>query len=98
MSDLTKLTDDAIQARLSDLSGWERDGDAIVRTWTFGDFNEAFGFLARVALITERQNHHAEIWNVWNRVKLTFSTHDAGGLTEKDFAAAEAISALTGDG
>ena len=76
---------------MRDVPGWTQDGDAIVRAFTFGDFQEAFGFLTRVALITEVLDHHAEIWNVWNQVKLTFSTHDAGGLTEKDFEAAQKI-------
>lgn len=95
-SELTKLSDDAITTQLAALPGWERDGDAIVRAWTFANFEEAFAFLTRVALITEALDHHAEIWNVYNQVKLTFSTHDAGGLTHKDFTAATRIQAISG--
>ncbi|MBH24932.1 MAG: 4a-hydroxytetrahydrobiopterin dehydratase [Myxococcales bacterium] len=92
----TRLSEDAIAEQLASLTGWERDGDAIVRAWTFSDFEEAFAFLTRVAIITEKLDHHAEIWNVYNQVKLTFSTHDADGLTHKDFDAATRINAIAG--
>jgi len=88
------LTEDEVCTNLSKVPGWERVDVAIVREFEFSGFQEAFGFLTRVALITEVLDHHAEIWNVWNRVKLTFSTHDAGGLTEKDFEAARQINAI----
>jgi 4a-hydroxytetrahydrobiopterin dehydratase len=65
--------------------------DAIGRTFTFKDFNAAFGFMTRVALIAEAMNHHPEWCNVWNRVDVTLSTHDAGGLTENDLKLAEAM-------
>jgi 4a-hydroxytetrahydrobiopterin dehydratase len=65
--------------------------DAISRTFTFKDFNAAFGFIARAALLAEAMNHHPEWFNVWNRVDVTLSTHDAGGLTEKDLKLAEAM-------
>lgn len=65
--------------------------DAIQRTFTFKDFNAAFGFMARCALVAEQMNHHPEWSNVWNRVDVTLSTHDAGGLTEKDLKLAEAM-------
>jgi 4a-hydroxytetrahydrobiopterin dehydratase len=65
--------------------------DAISRTFTFKDFNAAFGFMARAALVAEAMNHHPEWFNVWNRVDVTLSTHDAGGLTEKDLKLAEAM-------
>ena len=81
-----KLSDGARQAALAGLSGWtEVDGrDAIAKTFTFENFNEAFGFMSRVALKAEAMNHHPEWFNVWNRVEVTLSTHDAGGLTELD--------------
>ena len=65
--------------------------DAIAKTFTFADFNAAFGFMARVALVAEKMNHHPEWFNVWNRVEVTLSTHDAGGLTERDIKLAEAM-------
>ncbi len=81
-----KLGDAARTAALAGLSGWSEvdDRDAIAKTFTFENFNEAFGFMARVALKAEAMNHHPEWFNVWNRVEVTLSTHDAGGLTELD--------------
>jgi 4a-hydroxytetrahydrobiopterin dehydratase len=65
--------------------------DAIRRSFVFKDFSEAFGFMARVALVAEQINHHPEWTNVWNKVEVTLSTHDAGGLTERDLQLAEAM-------
>ena len=65
--------------------------DAIGRTFVFKDFNEAFGFMARVALVAEKMDHHPEWSNVYKTVAVTLSTHDAGGLTEKDIALAQAM-------
>jgi len=81
-----KLERAARTAALARLSGWAEvdDRDAIAKTFTFKDFNEAFGFMSRVALKAEAMNHHPEWFNVWNRVEVTLSTHDAGGLTELD--------------
>jgi 4a-hydroxytetrahydrobiopterin dehydratase len=70
--------------------------DAISRSFKFKDFNEAFGFMTRAALIAERMNHHPEWFNVWNRVDVTLSTHDAGGLTELDIKLAAAMDACAG--
>jgi len=92
----TQLTDDDITTALSTLDGWERDGDQIVRSFEFGDFVEAFGFVARVAILQEKANHHAETWGVYNKVRLTLSTHDAGGITQKDVDLATEINALLG--
>ena len=80
--------------------GWtlEDGGKALVRTFKFADFNEAFGFLARVALHAERQDHHPEFTNVWNRVDFRLTSHDAGGVTERDVKLAEAINRLAGGG
>lgn len=91
---LTRLSQDQIQEQLTALQGWEQQGDEILRHFTFPDFVAAFGFLTRVALLAERADHHPEIWNVWNRVTLKLSTHDAGGLTHKDFALARQIDQL----
>lgn len=72
--------------------------DAIARQFRFKDFNAAFGFMARVALIAEKADHHPEWFNVYNRVDVTLSTHDAGGLTEKDIALAHAMDAIAANG
>ncbi len=68
--------------------------DAIARSFKFKDFNEAFGFMTRAALVAERMNHHPEWFNVWNRVDVILSTHDAGGLTELDIKLAAAMDKL----
>lgn len=68
--------------------------DAIHRRFVFRDFSAAFGFMARVALLAEKHDHHPEWSNVWNRVDIVLTTHDAGGLTERDVALARAIDAL----
>jgi len=76
--------------------GWtiEEGGKALVRTYKFADFSEAFGFLARVALHAENVDHHPEFTNVWNRVDFRLTSHDAGGITERDESLAEAINRL----
>ena len=80
------------------LPAWRMvDGrDAITRTFTFKDFNAAFGFMTRAALVAERMNHHPEWLNVWSRVEVTLATHDAGGLTERDLKLAEAMDSIAG--
>ena len=70
--------------------------DAIARTFTFKDFNAAFGFMTRAALVAEKMNHHPEWLNVWNRVEVTLTSHDAGGLTERDLKLAEAMDRIAG--
>lgn len=81
-----KLEGAARREALADLPDWaEVDGrDAITRSFRFADFNAAFGFMSRAALAAERMDHHPEWFNVWNRVDVTLSTHDAGGLTDRD--------------
>ena len=82
-------------AALADLAGWREVAgrDAIARSFTFKDFSAAFGFMTRVALSAEKYDHHPEWSNVWNRVEITLSTHDAGGLTRLDVTLAKAIEA-----
>ena len=70
--------------------------DAITRDFLFADFSEAFAFMTRVALLAEVQDHHPEWSNVWNRVTIALTTHDAGGLSARDVRMAEAIDALVG--
>jgi 4a-hydroxytetrahydrobiopterin dehydratase len=91
-----KLTGAARKANLAKLDGWtEVDGrDAISRKFMFKDFNEAFGFMARAALIAEKLDHHPEWFNVYNRVEVTLATHDAGGVTERDIKLAQEMDRL----
>ena len=84
MGEMALLTDDQIDGFLSDHSAWEREGDSIVRTFEFGDFTEAMGFVTSVALRAEKAFHHPDIDIRWNKVTLRLSTHSEGGLTEKD--------------
>jgi len=72
------------------------DRDAIIRRFVFADFSAAWGFMSRVALLAEAQGHHPEWSNVWNRVDIVLTTHDAGGLSAQDITLARAISALLG--
>lgn len=76
--------------------GWtlDEDGKALVRTLKFKNFSEAFAFLARVAMHAEKADHHPEFTSVWNRVDFRLTSHDAGGVTERDIALAEAINGL----
>ena len=88
-----KLAGEARKQALAKLSGWTEVAgrDAIAKTFVFKDFNEAFGFMSRVALAAEKADHHPEWKNVYKTVEVVLSTHDAGGLTEKDVALAEAM-------
>lgn len=91
-----QLTEDERADALDALDEWDYDDarDAITRSFTFDDFGEAFAFMTRVALIAEKADHHPEWSNVWNRVDILLTTHDAGGLSHRDIAMAEAIDAL----
>ncbi len=93
---MQKLTGDARKGALSRLEGWSevQGRDAIQRKFTFRDFNEAFGFMTRAALVAEKLDHHPEWFNVYKTVEVTLSTHDAGGLTERDIKLAEAMDRL----
>ncbi len=94
---MAELLRDAARAALAQtLPGWARadERDAITRRFVFADFSEAWGFMARVALLAEAAGHHPEWSNVWNRVDIVLTTHDVGGLSDKDVALAAAISAL----
>jgi len=88
-----KLTGKARSDALGSLKGWtEMSGrDALQKSFTFADFNEAWGFMTRVALAADKADHHPEWSNVYNKVEITLSTHDAGGVTAKDVALAEFI-------
>ena len=94
------LSPDAVRARLAARPAWSLspDGLAITRQFRFADFRAAFAFMTQVALAAERADHHPEWSNVYNRVDIRLTTHDAGGLTERDFALAEATDAAAGQG
>ena len=91
-----RLSAETRKAALKELSGWsEVSGrDAIARTFTFKDFNEAFGFMARVALVAEKSDHHPEWRNVYKTVEVVLATHDAGGVTARDIELAIAMNAI----
>lgn len=93
-----KLTAEARKAALARLPGWAdaQGRDAIVKKFTFKDFNQAFGFMTRAALVAEKMDHHPEWFNVYKTVEVTLSTHDAGGVTDLDIKLAEAMERLAG--
>jgi 4a-hydroxytetrahydrobiopterin dehydratase len=94
----SKLSGDARKAALAGLKGWsEASGrDAITKKFVFKDFNQAFGFMTRAALVAEKMDHHPEWFNVYKTVDVTLSTHDAGGLTDRDVKLAEAMDKIAG--
>ena len=94
---IARLDDAAIAAALPGVPGWTRAArngvDGIERRYNFADFTSAFAFMARVALLAEKADHHPEWSNVYNKVDIRLTTHDAGGLSARDFALARAIDA-----
>ena len=93
-----RLTVEARQSALKGLAGWSEVGgrEAIGKTFVFKDFNEAFGFMSRVALVAEKRDHHPEWRNVYKTVEVVLSTHDAGGVTRRDIELAKAMNAIAG--
>ncbi len=91
-----QLTEGERDAMLAALPEWtpSRGGKAIARSFRFADFNEAFGFMTRVALLADKADHHPEWSNVYNRVEIELTTHDAGGLSQRDIDMARAIDRL----
>jgi 4a-hydroxytetrahydrobiopterin dehydratase len=89
-----KLTDTELQEKLSALAGWSLRAGKLLRELSFPNFVEAFGFMTSVALVAERMDHHPEWSNVYGRVVIELTTHDAGGITERDFELARKIEAL----
>jgi 4a-hydroxytetrahydrobiopterin dehydratase len=94
MSKRTLLTDAEIEKALGELDGWEQRDGKLHKTFTFADFVEAWGFMARAALIAEAMNHHPEWFNVYRTVRVDLSTHDAGGITLMDVELARKMNAL----
>ena len=93
---ITKLNDAERASALQELDGWTATAgrDAIAKSYKFKDFNAAFGFMTRVALLAEKADHHPEWQNVYNRVEIVLTTHDAGGLSACDITLAKAIDRL----
>jgi 4a-hydroxytetrahydrobiopterin dehydratase len=91
---ISKLDEAEIMAGLSGLEGWQKVGDGLEKSWKFKDFVAAFGFMSRVALLAEKADHHPEWSNVYGKVHIRLTTHDAGGISTRDLALAKAIDAL----
>ena len=91
---MAKLSGSDVQQRIKRLSGWTLDGDAIHKQFTFANFVEAIAFVNRLAPLAEAADHHPDILINYKRVRLTYSTHSEGGLTEKDFEGAAAADRL----
>jgi 4a-hydroxytetrahydrobiopterin dehydratase len=93
MPKVARLDDASITRELATLSGWTREGDKITREYTFADFVTAFSFMAGVALVAEKLDHHPEWFNVYSKVRVHLTTHDAGGLSANDFELARRMNA-----
>jgi len=93
-----KLSPEERKTALAALAGWRdaADRDAIVKRFEFKNFNEAFGFMSKVAMEAERTNHHPEWFNVYNRIEVTLTTHDCGGLSDRDIALARFMDRAAG--
>jgi 4a-hydroxytetrahydrobiopterin dehydratase len=95
---IQKLSSEERARQLAQLNGWQTiaDRDAIQRAFKFANFNEAFGFMTRVAIKAQEMDHHPEWFNVYNKVDITLSTHEANGVTERDIKLATFIDSITG--
>jgi 4a-hydroxytetrahydrobiopterin dehydratase len=91
----TLATEKEIAAALGTLPGWTRSGPAISQKFEFADFDAAWGFMCRVALLAAKQDHHPDWRNVWNKVEITLTTHDVGGLSNRDLELARAIQQIS---
>ena len=91
---MATLSDDEIQQRLDDVPGWRREGDSLVREFTFEDFQGSVDFVNRITPPAEEMNHHPDLAISWNKVTVSLSTHSQGGLTESDFELAARIDPL----
>ncbi len=88
------MTRSDIDKMITQIPGWKLDGEAIKKEWQFRNFSEAMVFINKIADLAEQHDHHPELYNVYNKVSLKFSTHDAGGLTLRDFKMAAEIDKL----
>lgn len=93
---MERLDEGRIREQLKSLPGWSLQEGKLYREYGFGDFVEAFGFMSKAALIAERMNHHPEWSNVYNRVSVRLTTHDAGGITDRDLELAAAMNDIVG--
>jgi len=93
-----KLNEEGISARLSELPGWSIANHKLRREFKFGSFVEAFGFMTSAAIESEKMNHHPEWFNVYNKVVVELTTHDAGGITDLDFELARKMNNLAKSG
>ena len=93
---IARLSKSEVATLLAEHPDWtlREDGKALTRNFKFGDFNAAFGFMTRVALYADKADHHPEWFNVYNRVEITLTTHDAGGLSARDAAMVRAIAGI----
>ena len=91
-----KLTDAQIQENLAQVDGWTIENDKLHKEFQFDNFVSAFGFMTQLALVAESMNHHPEWFNVYNRVTIDLTTHDAGGISELDFQWAKQADAISG--
>ena len=92
---LIKLSDEQIRKELTDLPGWSIVNGKLHKDFVFKDFIEAFGFMSTAALHIEKMNHHPEWFNVYNKIKVDLTTHDAGGITQNDINLARILNSLT---
>ena len=90
---IRQLTDSEVEQQLKSVPGWQLRDGKLYRRLQFKDFVEAFGFMSRVALLAEKADHHPEWFNVYHTVEIYLTTHDAGGISERDFSLAAAINA-----
>lgn len=93
-----RLEGEALEAARAGLPGWSVREGKLHKEFVFGDFVEAFGFMTRAALVAEKQDHHPEWSNVYKKVRVDLTTHESGGITERDIALARALEALAGAG
>ena len=91
---MIKLSESMIEEKLKNLPGWSVKNDKLYKEFQFNDFNQAFGFMTRAAMEIEKMNHHPEWFNVYNRITVELTTHDAGGITDNDVNLARILNSL----
>ena len=91
---MMRLSSEKISEELKNLPGWSIKEEKLHRDFEFGDFNQTFGFMTRAAMHIEKMNHHPEWFNVYNRLSVDLTTHDAGGITENDIELARILNSL----
>ena len=91
---MIKLPESSIEEKLKNLPGWSVKNDKLYKEFQFNDFNQAFGFMTRAAMEIEKMNHHPEWFNVYNRITVELTTHDAGGITDNDVNLARILNSL----